>query len=140
MARHIGQYCTVRTADGEEYAGELLEAANGEVELLNAQKTLCNQMWTVDGVPPVQKAPYMIIRNVVEIMGCTEEQRDALQARATLEEVRKREADRRRADACAVQRQEAWMRENRRTRILAIIALGAAITGLVIALLVRVMR
>ena len=139
MMRHIGQYCTVRTADGEEYAGEMLEAANGEVELLNAQKTLRDQ-WIVDGVPPVQKAPYMIIRNVVEIMGCTEEQRDALQARATLEEVRKREADRRRADVCAVQRQEAWMRENRRTRILAIIAMGAAITGLVIALLARVMR
>lgn len=128
-------FCTVRTAQGAEYAGTLIWQEGDEALLEKAQKLVAADLRLGEGAT-VQRSPRILIRNVVEIMEHDEKARIEIERREDAQEAaeRMRKEGEKMARRFELQAREAAQTANRRNRSLAIIAIGAGIAGTVIAL------
>lgn len=134
-------FCTVRTAQGAEYAGVLIWQEGDEALLEKAQKLIAADPWMGEDAK-VQRSPRILIRNVVEIMEHEDKARIEIEKREDEREAaermqREREKLTRQIE---LQARETAQKANRTNRTLAIIAIATGIAGIVIALLPLVMR
>lgn len=134
-------FCTVRTAQGAEYAGTLIWQGGDEALLEKAQKLVAADPWMGEGAR-VQRSPRILIRNVVEIMEHDEKARIEIEKREDAQEAaeRLRKEGEKMARRFELQEREAAQAANRTNRTLAIIAIATGIAGIAIALLPLVMR
>lgn len=134
-------FCTVRTAQGAEYAGTLIWQEGDEALLEKAQKLVAADPWMGEGAT-VQRSPRILIRNVVEIMEHDDKARIEIEKREDAQEAaeRMRKEGEKMARRFELQAREAARTANRTNRTLAIIAIATGIAGIAIALLPLVMR
>lgn len=134
-------FCTVRTAQGAEYAGVLIWQDGDEALLEKAQKLVAADPWMGEGAM-VQRSPRILIRNVVEIMEHDEKARIEIEKREDAQEAaeRMRKEGEKMARQVELRTREAARTANRTNRTLAIIAIATGIAGIAIALLPLVMR
>lgn len=134
-------FCTVRTAQGAEYAGTLVWQEGDEALLEKAQKLVAADLRLGEGAT-VQRSPRILIRNVVEIMEHDDKARIEIEKREDAKEAaeRIRKEGEKMARRFEFQAREAAQTANRTNRTLAIIAIATGIAGIATALLPLVMR
>ena len=134
-------FCTVRTAQGAEYAGTLIWQEGDEALLEKAQKLVAADPWMGEDAT-VQRSPRILIRNVVEIMEHDEKARIEIEKREDAQEAaeRVRKEREKMARQIELQTRETAQAANRTNRTLAIIAIAMGIAGIATALLPLVMR
>lgn len=134
-------FCTVRTAQGAEYAGTLVWQEGDEALLEKAQKLVAADLRLGEGAT-VQRSPRILIRNVVEIMENGEKERIEIEKREDAQEAaeRMRKEGEKMARRFELQAREAAQTANRRNRSLAIIAIATGIAGMTIALAQMLLR
>ena len=128
-------FCTVRTAQGAEYAGTLIWQNGDEALLEKAQKRVVAVTWLGEGAT-VQRSPRILIRNVVEIMEHDDKARIEIEKREDAQEAaeRLRKEAEKMAWQVELRTREAEQTANRTNRTLAIIAIATGIAGTTIAL------
>lgn len=128
-------FCTVRTAQGAEYAGTLIWQEGDEALLEKEQKMVAADPWRGEGAT-VQRSPLILIRNVVEIMEHDEKERIEIKKREDAQEAAERVRKEREEMARRVElrAREAAQAANRTNRTLAIIAIATGIAGIATAL------
>lgn len=134
-------FCTVRTAQGAEYAGTLIWQEGDEALLEKSKKMVVAEPWLGEGAT-AQRSPRILIRNVVEITEHGEKERIEIEKREDAQEAaeRMRKEGEKMARSFELQAREDEQTVNRTNRALAIIAIATGIAGMTMALAQMLLR